>query len=170
MIPVLQTERLTLRGPELSDLDAYAEYGASPRTAYVGGPFNRAQAFDRLSNLIGHWHLRGFGRWIIADQDTNAPLGIVGLYYPEDWPEPEIAWSVFADAEGRGIAYEAALVARTYAYETLGWTTAISLIIDGNTRSFALAERLGARFEKIYTHPEYGEMAMWRHPGPEALQ
>ena len=97
-------------------------------------------------------------------------LGVVGPFYPETWPEPEIAWTMFAAAEGRGYAYEAALAARRYAYETLGFETIISLIADGNARSIALARRLGATFEREYTHPLLGSMQLWRHPPPGAAQ
>ena len=73
------------------------------------------------------------------------------------------------DAEGRGIAFEAALVARRYAYETLGWSTAISLIAPSNARSAALAERLGAAYERDFDHVRYGRAAIYRHPSPNAL-
>lgn len=168
-IPVLRTERLVLRAPRMSDLDAYAEFGASPRSAGVGGPFPRGGAFLRLSALLGHWQLRGYGRWMVADPATDAPLGIVGLFYPEDWPEPEIGWTLFEAAEGRGIAYEAAQAARSYAYDVLGWSTAISLLKPDNTRSRALAQRMGCTREAPFAHPEFGEMEVWRHVGASEL-
>ncbi len=169
MIPVLQTERLTLRAPSWDDFDAYAAFRGSDRAKLLGGPFTRAQAFNQLAEIAGHWTLRGYGRWMVADRETDQPLGIVGLYCPEDWPEPEIAWSVFQAGEGRGIAHEAALTARTYAYDTLGWTTAISLIDPVNTRSVALAKRMGCQSGETYEHPTYGTMHIWRHPSPEAF-
>lgn len=170
MIPTLQTERLTLRAPSADDFVAYAAFRVSDRAKTVGGPYSRAQAFDQLCSIIGHWQLRGYGRWMVADRQTDHPLGIVGLYFPEDWPEPEIAWSVFAAAEGRGIAYEAALAARRYAYDTLGWTTAMSLVDPANIRSVALARRMGCTDGETYQHPTFGLMHIWRHPGPEVAQ
>ncbi|MFG5383747.1 MULTISPECIES: GNAT family N-acetyltransferase [unclassified Yoonia] len=166
MIPVLQTERLTLRAPCWDDFDAYAAFRASDRAKLLGGPYTRAQAFDQLAEIIGHWTLRGYGRWMVADRETDQPLGIVGLFYPEDWPEPEIAWSVFEAGEGRGIAYEAAMASRAYAYDTLGWTTAVSLIDPSNTRSVALARRMGCMDGETYDHPTYGTLHIWRHPAP----
>ena len=170
MIPTLTTDRLTLRAPRSDDFEAYADFRTSDRARTVGGPYSRAQAFEQLCAIIGHWSLRGYGRWMVADQETDAPLGIVGIYYPEDWPEPEIAWSVFAEAEGRGIAEEAARAARSYAYDTLGWTTVMSLIDPANARSVALARRLGCTDGETYDHPTFGTMHIWRHPAPEALQ
>ena len=168
-IPTLESERLRLRAARASDFDAFAEFRGSDRAAHLGGPYSRTQAFDQLGEIIGHWALRGFGRWIVADRTTDQPLGVVGLYHPDDWPEPEIAWSVFAEGEGRGIAAEAAIAARAHAYDTLGWTTAMSLIAPDNTRSIKLAQRLGATFESVYAHPEIGDMHLYRHPSPEAL-
>ena len=165
-IPTVETERLRLRAAKWSDFDAYADFRASPRSKGVGGPYSREQTVDHLAELIGHWHLRGFGRWVVADKSTDAPLGVVGLYHPEAWPEPEVAWTLFDAAEGKGIAFEAAAASRAYAYDTLGWTTAISCIYPDNPRSIALAERLGATREGTFDHPSLGQLGIWRHPGP----
>jgi ribosomal-protein-alanine N-acetyltransferase len=168
-IPTLATERLTLRAPRISDFETYAAFCGSERVRVLGGPFSRSDAFEKMAALIGQWALRGFGRWMVADKKTDEPLGVVGLFFPDDWPEPEIAWSVFDPAEGRGIAYEAAVAARGYAYGTLGMPTVISMIAPGNTRSLALARRMGATFDRLHQHPEYGEMHVWRHQEPEAV-
>lgn len=166
MIPVLTTDRLTLRAPRADDFEAYAAFRSSPRAATVGGPYSRAQAFSQFTSLIGHWTVRGYGRWMIADKSTDAPLGISGLYYPEDWPEPELAWSVFDHAEGQGIAFEAASAARAYAFDTLGWTRLMSLVDPTNTRSVALARRLGCTEGGTYNHPTFGTLHYWLHPAP----
>lgn len=165
-IPTLTTQRLTLRAPHLSDFDAYAEFRASDRARFVGGPNTQIQAWGQFIGLPGQWAIRGYGRWIMADRNSDMPLGVVGLLYPIGWPEPEIAWSMFAAGEGRGLAHEAALAARRYAYETAGWTTAISLIDPENTRSVALAERLGCRLDGAFQHEIFGAMQIWRHPAP----
>lgn len=169
-IPTLETDRLILRAPKSSDFEAYATFCASPRSAGVGGPYTRGQAFDRMSALFGHWHLRGFGRWMVADKTDDTPLGIVGLYFPEGWPEPEIAWSLFDSAEGKGIALEAALASRSYAYDVLGWSTAISCAMPDNTRSVALAKRMGAVEEAPFMHAEYGALNVWRHLPPDQIE
>ena len=169
-IPTLQTENLVLRAPKPADLPAYTAFRSDPeQTKYLGGPFNPSQAFDQLGEIAGHWQLRGFGRFIVADKQTDEALGVVGPYFPPDWPEREFAWSVFANAQGRSIAYEAVTAARRYAYDHLGWTTAISMIAHANERSIRLAQRLGCTRDDDFAHPEFGTMQVWRHPGPEAL-
>ncbi len=169
-IPTLEAGRLRYRAPRMEDFEVYYAFCASDRAAGLGGPFpRRIDAFDRLSKLIGHWHLRGFGRWMIADRETDAPLGVVGLLRPEDWPEPELAWTVFADAEGKGVAHEAALFARGYAHDTLGLSALVSYIKPGNARSVALARRLGAVSEGEIDHPVIGAVTVWRHPSPSEV-
>lgn len=166
-IPTLRTDRLVLRAPQLSDLDVYTDFRASDRAKGVGGPYRREASYDDLCSIIGHWHIEGYGRWMITDHD-NMPLGVVGLMNSPEWPEPEIAWTVFANAEGKGVAYEAALVSRSYAYQTLGWTTAISCVLPDNHRSAALAQRMCATQDGSFVHSEVGELNIYRHLPPEA--
>ena len=111
LIPTLHTERFVLRAPKMADLQQFATFRAGPRSALVGGPFPAASAFTALCGIAGHWTLRGFGRFLVADRETDEALGIVGPFFPDDWPEPEIAWTVFDNAEGRGVAFEAAQAA-----------------------------------------------------------
>ncbi|KNG94493.1 GNAT family N-acetyltransferase [Pseudaestuariivita atlantica] len=168
-IPEIETERLRLRAPVASDIEHYIAFRMSDRAGTVGGPYSRETAWSQFCGLVGHWIARGYGRWMVADKDTDQPLGVVGLFYPEDWPQPEVAWSVFAEGEGRGIAYEAAVASRTHAYDVLGWTDAMSLVDPANTRSVALARRLGCTPDGTYDHPTLGTLHIWRHPAPEAL-
>jgi len=169
MIPTLETQSLRLRAPEMRDFDAYAAFRMDPlRTAGVGGPCTRSQAFDKLSEIAGHWQLRGYGRWLVADKTTDQALGVCGPFFPEDWPEPEIAWSVFADAEGRGVAHEASKASLEYAFNTLGWGTAVSCVTPGNDRSVALAKRLGAVQEDDFTTVDGMRLHVFRHPKPGA--
>jgi RimJ/RimL family protein N-acetyltransferase len=165
-IPTLETDRLILRAPAAADFAPFAEFYASDRASFVGGPLGAEQAWRMLAMEIGHWSLNGFGRWIVETRDTGTAVGLVGLFEPEGWPEPEIGWDLFNGHEGRGYATEAALAARDYAYDILGWPTAISLVKPGNDGSAAVARRLGARPDGTFTHERHGPMAIWRHPAP----
>jgi RimJ/RimL family protein N-acetyltransferase len=119
--------------------------------------------------LTGHWVHRGFGMFIFHAKGDAMPLGMAGPWFPEGWPEHEIAWSIWAPAaEGKGLAFEAATAARAYAWNALGWTGAVSYIDPDNARSVRLAERLGAVPDGNPV-PE-GESLTYRHPAPEAVQ
>jgi len=166
-IPEIETARLRLRLPRATDLTAYTAFRASERARSVGGPFTAEQSFEHLAAIVGQWQLRGYGRWLVADRATDDPLGVVGIYHPADWPEAEIGWTVFDAAEGRGVAYEAALATRTFAFDTLGWTRIVSLVDPANARSVRLARRMGAVREGAFDHPRYGRLDIWRHAAPE---
>jgi RimJ/RimL family protein N-acetyltransferase len=168
-IPTVETARLRLRAPMAADFEAYAAFRQSERTRILGGPNARDEAFHMFCALVGHWHVRGYGRWMVADRETDAPLGIVGVYYPDDWPEPEIGWSLFDAAEGKGVAFEAAMASRAYAYDVLGWTRIVSFVVPHNTRSAALARRMGCVVEGQYAHPFYGPMDIWLHQAPGGI-
>ncbi|MEO1292248.1 MAG: GNAT family N-acetyltransferase [Pseudomonadota bacterium] len=168
-IPTLETERLILRPPMEADFEHEAEFYQSDRATFVGGPMAPELVWRTMATLVGHWAFRGFGMFGVEEKATGAYCGHVGPWFPHGWPEPEIGWTIMGHAEGRGIAREAAARARQFAYEDLGWTTAISLIDPRNVRSIALAERLGAFDEALFEHAQFGSMRIFRHPGPEAI-
>lgn len=169
-IPELETERLILRGPLTGDFELWAACAASDRARYIGGPLDRGLAWRGFCHMTGHWLHRGYSMFVFADKVTGQALGMAGPWFPEGWPEPEIGWTIWARAaEGKGYAHEAATAARRWAYEALGWTTAISLIAEGNARSAALATRMGAHLESTRTDQIHGQVQTWRHPGPEGV-
>lgn len=168
--PVIETERLILRPNRPEDFDAYAAFYATDRARLRGGVKTRAQAWIQFAAEIGHWSLRGYGFWAVEDKATGAYCGQVGLWNPEGWAEPEIGWLMMEGFEGKGYAHEAALRARAYAYNTLGWTRAASCISEGNDRSIRLAERMGATFDRRFPRDGMPDHLVYIHPAPEALQ
>ncbi|MDO5606504.1 MAG: GNAT family N-acetyltransferase [Paracoccus sp. (in: a-proteobacteria)] len=168
-VPVIRTERLTLRAPRMADFDLFADFFASPRSHMDEGPKTRPEAWDLFAKGAGQWLLRGYGQWNVDDAAGNL-VARVGLYHPITWPEPELAWMVLDPAaEGRGIAYEAANAARAAAARIWGITRPISSIFPENTRSIRLAERLGAMHEGD-RETIYGVMQTWRHSAPEGAR
>jgi RimJ/RimL family protein N-acetyltransferase len=142
----IETERLTLRLPDADDLEAYAAMLADPEVNRFVGGAELAQpdiAFRALGWLIGHWHLRGYGPWIVVERASGKLVGRVGGFYPLDWPALEIAWTLARPAWGRGLALEAALAARAAVLEHLAPERLVSVVATDNARSARLARRLG---------------------------
>lgn len=162
-IPELTTERLRLRAPRLADLPRVTAFYASERSHIVGGPLDDRGAHRAMMAIFGSWALRGHGLWYIADRTTDAFLGWTGVLEGPGWQEPELGWTVMEEAEGKGIAFEAASAARHHAATELGLDGLISYIAPHNSRSAALAQRLGAVHEADGTL--LGRDAqIWRHP------
>jgi RimJ/RimL family protein N-acetyltransferase len=168
MIPVLTTERLTLRAPRLGDFEAIAAFLASDRSRFVGGPRSRRESWRALASTLGHWELRGYGMWGVEVTATGAYVGQVGLHNPEGWIARELAWWIAApEHEGKGYAFEAAAAAHRYAFRIAGWREAFSVIHPENVRSIRLAERLGAVLDHPDIVPEAEPVLVYRHD-PEA--
>lgn len=166
-IPRLTTDRLTLRAPASRDLPAFAAFYASDASRFVGGPQTEAETWRYMCQVIGHWALRGYGRWVVTTRDDDTAIGLVGLHNPLDWPEAEVGWFIWSGL-GQGYATEAGRAARDYAYSTLGWPTVISMIAPGNDASVRVATALGAVREDDHNHPRFGQLMIYRHPAPKA--
>jgi RimJ/RimL family protein N-acetyltransferase len=166
-VPVIETERLRLRGWQERDFPAYAAYRADAASQiYLGQVMTRDQAWDRFCVDMGVWTLRGYGIFAIADKISDEALGYTGIWYPLSIEEPELSWSLFPNQTGRGYATEAALAARGWFYRTHDLPPMMSLIAPGNSASKAVAERLGAVFERDYML-EGERRHLYRHPKSE---
>lgn len=146
-IPTLETERLILRAPSLADCDVFESFLRSDRAAFVGGPSTDRRAVTRgFGHLAGLWVLRGFSLFV-AEEKTNPghAIGAMGPWYPALWPEVEFGWSLWdGNAEGKGFVTEAMRTLIPWSWDNAGIDTAVSFIDEGNDRSMAVAQRLGA--------------------------
>lgn len=169
-IPTLKTARLTLRALGAQDFAPLCDFYASERSKFVGGPATAESTWRNLASEIGHWTLRGYGRWAVEETATGKLAGVVGPWNPDGWPEPELGWDLMNGFEGKGYATEAATAARHFAYTDLNWSTAISLCAVGNDASARLALRLGCIEERDpFTHERHGVMRVFRHPFPSEV-
>lgn len=174
-IPTLQTDRLTLREPRVSDFDLFSAFMLSDRTEYIGGPFDSIKDANRMwGNLAGMWVLRGYGSFVACLKD-GTPVGSMGPWHPIIWPEPEVGWTLWsADHEGKGYVTEAMKTIIPWAWDVMGVDGIVSYVDAPNTASAAVAKRLGATFDADATHslnapgslfhdPESSDTHVWRH-------
>jgi [ribosomal protein S5]-alanine N-acetyltransferase len=98
-----------------------------------------------MAHWLGQWELRGTGQWALEEKATGAFAGRAGLHRPErpDWPGIELGWALHPDHWGKGYATEAGAAARDYAFGHHDVDAIYSLILHENTRSQAVARRLG---------------------------
>lgn len=170
MIPRLETERLVLRGFSEADFAPLAAFYSSEETAqFVGGVCEPWETWRRLASYIGHWELRGYGMFALEDKTTEQFAGCCGPWCPDGWPEPEIGWALMPGFQGKGLVTEAANRCLSYAYDELGWTTAISVIDPENAASRRVAERLGAQFE-AHKPVSHFTADIYRHRSPQEFR
>lgn len=167
-IPVIKTERLTLREPREADFAAMLAFNDSPRSGFVGGGGPRQQVWRGLLANIGHWALRGHG-FFSVDTRKGDFIGRVGVIYHDGWDEPELGWHLYDGHEGHGYCVEAARAAKADYHARLTAAPLISYIDPANPKSEAVARRLGATPERETVFFDK-TINVWRHSGPEALQ
>jgi len=170
-IPEIETERLLLRAWQKTDAETIVSIFADEENArYIGGTKAPWQAWRHFAMMIGHWHLRGFTPFAVEEKQSGRTLGFVGPWYPDGWPEPEIGYSLVPEGHGKGYATEASIASLSYAYDQLGWTTAISMIDKNNSGSKRVAEKMGASFETESVLFDEFPAEIWRHLPPEQFR
>ena len=139
----LITPRLILRQPKAADLPAYTAYCASDRSGFVGGPYDAVKAFEKFCAMVGHWSLRGFGRYVM--ERGGEPIGHVGPMSLSD-DVPDLTWTLWdGSVEGQGYATEAAHATARHLLVDCKWNCLQISIVKNNSASKAVAQRIGAR-------------------------
>ena len=116
----------------------------------VGGvPFTEEESWARLLRYVGHWHLLGFGTWIVREK-SGAWVGEVGLFDlhravdpPLDLPEA--GWVLAQNAHGKGYATEAVQAALAWGDQHFGARPISCMIDTDNVASLRVAEKCGFR-------------------------
>lgn len=169
-IPVIETRRLILRGPEPQDYPDFKATFSSYRSRFMGGPLNPYEAWMLYAAEIGHWQVRGFGMWMIHDKNSGETYGMAAWLAARRLARARDRLDHLARCGlSKGYALEAAHAARGHFYSNLGWETAVSYIDPKNLDSIRLAERLGAKKDHEAATID-GNDAVYRHPAPDALK
>ncbi len=182
LLPEIETDRLRLRAPRLTDFDTWAEIFTGPAAPHLGGPFSRDEAFIEFLASCGTWLIRGHGPWTVEPKAGGDVLGFVLLGFEPGDAEPELGYLFRPSAEGRGYATEAVTAARAHAFTALGLTRVVSYIAPENAASSRLAQRVGAVQDglhdgsQVWVHRPVAKGACHTHahtlsiPNPDAFQ
>src|SRR5579862_4283036 len=151
-VPVLETERLMLRGHRLEDFTSSADMWADPVvTRHIGGrPFAEDETWTRLLRYVGHWALLGFGYWVVEEKATGGFIGEVGFADYKRGLEPlqgkpEIGWVFVTGSHGRGYATEAVRAVVAWGDAHFGSRETACIIQPDNAASVRVAEKCGYR-------------------------
>jgi RimJ/RimL family protein N-acetyltransferase len=149
MVPVLETERLKLRGHRMDDFPACAAMWADPVvTRHFGHSFSEEESWTRFLRYFGHWSVLGFGYWLVEERRTGKFVGEVGFANYKRAIEPpldapEIGWALAAQFHGKGYATEAVRAAIAWGEEHLGPSRTTCIIAPQNLLSIRVAEKCG---------------------------
>ena len=164
-VPIVQTPRLILRGQRPDDTEplmaAFADDGYSRFITREQRGLTRAEAWRPIATVPGMWAVNGYGQWMVEERATGLPVGRLGPWHPEGWPDFEIGWSIFPAHQGKGYAAEGAAAAFVWVHEVLGREHVIHLIDPANVASERVAAKLGAGVTGSWDIPGGGSVNVW---------
>ncbi|MGP8080885.1 MAG: GNAT family N-acetyltransferase [Dehalococcoidales bacterium] len=156
---ILQTPRLLLRKFIPEDADALALVLSDPETMrYYPSPYDRAGVEQWIERNRQRYQNDGVGLWAMELTKTQELIGDCGIVRQQVEGEYfyEIGYHLRRDFWGQGIATEAAIACRDWAFAHLETERLISLIRPENLPSRRVAERNG--------------MMIWREVNWQGLQ
>jgi RimJ/RimL family protein N-acetyltransferase len=182
-VPVIETERLRLRGHRLEDFPDSVALWADPLvTRFIGGkPLTEEEVWARVLRYVGHWAWMGFGYWVVEEKSTGRFAGEMGF---ADWKReiapsfhgiPELGWVLASRVHGMGYATEAVRAAIAWGTSHFDATSSaakhsrsahpvasqlsaarmVCIIDPDNTRSIRVAEKCG--FKEVQRASYKGE-------------
>ena len=169
MVPVLETERLRLRGHHIDDFPASAAMWADPAvTRYFGKTFNEEEAWTRFLRYVGHRALLGFGYWAVEEMVTGDFVGEIGFAdYKRNIESgvriaPEIGWVLASQWHGKGYATEAVRAAVAWGDRHFSPARTTCLIHPENLASIRVAEKCGYREFERTTYKDHATIVFVR--------
>ena len=150
----LQTERLQLRWLTLDDAELMlAVWNDQAFVRFVGDRGIRTLDEARTTMQEGALKLfsdYGYGPFRMALADSDAPIGICGLFRRDGLDDPDIGFATLPEFCGNGYAFEAACAVMDHARDDLELPRLIAIVSPENEASVGLIRKLGLRFERMY--------------------
>lgn len=142
--PPIATERLTLRRPNVDDIDQIVrivgDWEVARRLSRIPHPYRVADAHFFLEQIVPvEWV------WAITLTGSNPLIGVVGLTPSETADRAELGYWLSPDHWGRGIVTEAANAILTFGFERSNLSLITSGYFQDNAASGRVLEKLGFR-------------------------
>jgi RimJ/RimL family protein N-acetyltransferase len=139
----LRTARLVLTPVGGADLPDLIAIKADPRVFAVmlGGVRSPAETQEELARDVAAWGADGFGIWAIREAGSGTSrlrsgfVGITGLERRPDGRGVALRFALWPDAQGRGLAREAAGAALRFGHDEAGLTRIVAVARAGNYAS-----------------------------------
>jgi RimJ/RimL family protein N-acetyltransferase len=148
-IPVLTTERLTLRPFVHEDLEALTLIHAEESFWWypMRGGMTPEQTAGFLVRSIDRYEADGYGIEAVIERSSGDLIGWAGLavphFLPEILPAVEVGWRLSSAYWGRGLATEAGQAAVDWGFTEGGLTRIVSIYEPENVPSGKVMEHLG---------------------------
>jgi len=155
---ILETNRLILREFTIEDLPRMIEIGTNPIVMRQFPPELKTpeRAKKVLDDVIEQYKDKGYSLYAVIYKADNKLIGFCGfLYnYTDDGKEfIELSYRLDNSYWNQGLATEAAIACRDFAFNKLNFEEFYSIIMDDNYASLAIARKLGLlEIDKVDAH------------------
>jgi len=142
----LETPRTFMREILGNDLEFLLQMMSDAEVMrYYPRPYTEKDVRDFISRMRTRYREDGVGLWMLIDREKGEPLGRVGLYRQRvnGVDEFEIGYMLHRPFWRRGLATEAALAVREYAFAERKLPRVVSLVRPDNAPSQGVARKLG---------------------------
>lgn len=163
-VPIIQTQRLILRGMRDGDFAPFAAMNADPRVMeYFRATMTRDQSSAMIRRIEDHFARYGHGFWMVEAVGVADFAGIAGLMVPgfevRFAPAVEIGWRFAPACWGKGYATEAARALLAFGFDRVGLEEVVSFTVPANRRSRRVMERIGMTHDAPgdFDHPNLPE-------------
>ncbi|WP_400190532.1 GNAT family N-acetyltransferase [Hymenobacter sp. B81] len=162
-LPVLETERLLLRGHRPADFDVLLAMWQQPAFyQYLNGAaLPEEEVWKRMLRNVGLWALLGYGYWAVEEKASGTFIGAVGL---AEWRRdispslrgfPEAGWILDPACHGRGYATEAVRASLAWADAQPLPPRTVCLVHADHAASLRVAAKCGyAEFARTQYHQQ----------------
>jgi len=151
----IETPRLIIRQFTPQDLEALSRLlsDSDVMRFSLSGTFSKAQTEQFLLTCIQAYHEIRFGQYALVLKESNQVIGFCGFFTQvlNDKEEVELAFRLTKDFWGQGLAPEAAIACRDYAFSELPIDRLISIIDPNNTQAIRVAQKAGLKFKRKTT-------------------
>jgi ribosomal-protein-alanine N-acetyltransferase len=155
-IPVIKTNRLSLRPFEMSDVNTLHRI-LSDGDILQYFPDPKAPSKTRVKSIIekqlDHWGVHGFGWWAVEPLNWHEMIGWCGLRYLDETDEVEVAYLLGRNYWRQGLATEAARASLNFGFDELKLEKIIAIVHPENLASRRVLEKLGmgnAEYRKYF--------------------
>ncbi len=140
---VVRTARLVLTPVGGADFAELCAIKSDPRVFAVmlGGVRSLQQTAEELADDIADWGANGFGMWAI--RESGRFLGITGLERRPDGRGIALRFALWPEAQGRGLAREAAGAALRFGHQQAGLPRIVAVAREDNFASRTVLGGIG---------------------------
>jgi [ribosomal protein S5]-alanine N-acetyltransferase len=161
-IPIIETERLILRGAVPADADVWVTFIADPdfgryvpKSKVTRPPQERAERI--ISAYQRRWESQPLSAvgWAVTRKEDQQFIGLCGIEVLEGTSDGELDYLLGKPYWGQGFATEAARAAVRFSFEHTTWERIVAAIVPANSASGRVLDHLGFVYEK---HVNYYEL------------